>query len=428
MKKAIVVGSGAGGATVAKELQGKFAVTILEAGGEFHPFTANLSTVEKLRKTGLLFDERLIQLIFPMMKIRRTPDKMVLVNGIGTGGTTAISTANAIRKDHDLRRIGINLDTEYEELLKEIPISTQHQKMWRTHTNHAFEICREMDLQPKITPKMTDLNKCVGCGRCILGCPRGAKWDSRCFLSQALENGANLITGCRVQKVIIERKQVVGVLAISGRHSRFYPADLVILAAGGLATPVILQNSGIECKENLFVDPVLCVAAKLDGCRQNQEIPMPFIVQREHFIISPYFDFLSFFFNKKWKLPAHDIFSLQIKLADSNRGSISGKSIRKDLTQQDKNRLEEGVKLCKEILHRLRVENDSIFLGTINAGHPGGMFPLTENEANTLHHNLLPPNLHIADATLLPDSLGNPPSLTIMALAKRVSKLCSKEA
>jgi hypothetical protein len=166
----------------------------------------------------------------------------------------------------------------------------------------------------------------------------------------------------------------------------------------------------------------------LDGCRQNQEIPMPFIVQREHFIISPYFDFLSFFFNKKWKLPAHDIFSLQIKLADSNRGSISGKSIRKDLTQQDKNRLEEGVKLCKEILHRLRVENDSIFLGTINAGHPGGMFPLTENEANTLHQNLLPPNLHIADATLLPDSLGNPPSLTIMASAPRVSKLCSKEA
>jgi len=32
MKKAIVVGSGAGGATAAKELQGAFDVTLLEAG------------------------------------------------------------------------------------------------------------------------------------------------------------------------------------------------------------------------------------------------------------------------------------------------------------------------------------------------------------------------------------------------------------
>lgn len=43
MKKVIVVGSGAGGATVARELQGKFSVTILEAGKEFHPFSLNRS-------------------------------------------------------------------------------------------------------------------------------------------------------------------------------------------------------------------------------------------------------------------------------------------------------------------------------------------------------------------------------------------------
>ena len=117
MKNAIIVGSGAGGATVAKELQGKFNVTILEAGGEFHPFAGNLSVIEKLRKTGLFFDERLIQFLFPTMKIRKTTDKVVLVNGLGTGGTTTISTANAVRKDHDLQKIGINLDSEYKELV-----------------------------------------------------------------------------------------------------------------------------------------------------------------------------------------------------------------------------------------------------------------------------------------------------------------------
>jgi choline dehydrogenase-like flavoprotein len=428
MKQAIVVGSGAGGATIAKELQGKYAVTVLEAGEEFRPFSANMAALERLRNTGLLFDEKMIQLIFSAMRIRKTEDHVVLVNGIGTGGTTAISTANAVWRDQDLRRIGINLDAEYKELKNEIPISTEHQKSWQTHTNHLFDTCQEMGLQPVITPKMIDFGKCIRCGRCIFGCSREAKWDSRYFLKQALDNGARLIKGCRVQKVIIEQGQAVGVQTVSRRRSQFYPADLIILAAGGLGTPVILRNSGLECEASLFIDPVLCVAAKWERYRQNQEIPMPFIIQREHLIISPYFDFLSFFFNKKWKFPASDILSLQIKLADSNRGSILDKVVQKTLTQQDQERLIEGVELCKEILKRLGVKEDSIFLGTINAGHPGGMLPLTENESDTYHHGSLPKKLYVADATILPDSMGNPPSLTIMALAKRISKQCLSSA
>ena len=31
---------------------------------------------------------------------------------------------------------------------------------------------------------------------------------------------------------------------------------------------------------------------------------MPFVVEREGYIISPYFDFLSFFFNARWLRPA----------------------------------------------------------------------------------------------------------------------------
>ena len=63
-------------------------------------------------------------------------------------------------------------------------------------------------------------------------------------------------------------------------------------------------------------------------------------------------------------------------------------------------------------------------LGTVNGGHPGGTLPLTAHEAETLHHDRLPPNLYVADASLLPRSMGNPPSLTIMALAKRVAIRC----
>jgi len=96
MKRAIVVGSGAGGATAAKELQGAFDVTVLEAGGPFRPFDVDLSLVEKVKRIGLLFDEREIRLLFPAMKIQKTADGMVLVKGITTGGTTTLATGNAL--------------------------------------------------------------------------------------------------------------------------------------------------------------------------------------------------------------------------------------------------------------------------------------------------------------------------------------------
>ncbi len=116
-----------------------------------------------------------------------------------------------------------------------------------------------------------------------------------------------------------------------------------------------------------------------------------------------------------------------IKLADSNAGGVNASGINKNLTDIDRERLEEGVNLCKEIFMRLGIDKERIFLGTINAGHPGGMLPLTENEAFTFHNPVLPENLYVADATLFPHSLGNPPILTIIAMAKRISKICAEK-
>jgi choline dehydrogenase-like flavoprotein len=425
MKHAIVVGSGAGGATAAKELQGRFDVTVLEAGGAFRPFGLGLPAIERMKKAGLLFDERELPLIFPTIQVRKTPE-MVLVNGIGLGGTTTICTGNALRMDRDLRALGIDLDAEFEEVYREIPVTTVHQKRWHKHTRRLFEICREMDLDPQPTPKMGDYDKCAGCGRCVFGCTRGAKWDSRQFLQIALERGARVMTRCRAERVVIENGRATGVEVRKGWSRQFYPADLVVLAAGGFGTPVILQNSGISCESRLFVDPVLCVAMRCGDVHQCREIEMPFVVQREHLILSPYFDYLSFPFNKVWRYPAKDILGMMIKLADSPTGAISKRSLGKALTDEDRQRLSEGVEICREILCRFGGRQDPIFLGTINAGHPGGMLPLTEQEAESFHHRRLPGNLYVADATLFPQSLGNPPILTIIAMAKRVSRMCAQ--
>jgi ferredoxin len=301
---------------------------------------------------------------------------------------------------------------------------------------------------------MVDFGRCRRCGRCVLGCPYGAKWDSRRFLDDARSKGAQLVTGCNVRKVVIRGVRAaggraigvraagvraaggraigvraadgraIGVRARVGARAVFFPADLVVLSAGGLGTPAILERSGIRCEPRLFVDPVLCVAAPWPESRQHHEVPMPFVVQRPGYIISPYFDYLSFLFNRCWRLPAGGILALMIKLADSERGRVParGYGMDKRLTAEDRRRLAEAEALCRELLVRFGADPRDIFLGTLNAGHPGGMLPLTAAEAATLHPACLPANLYVADATLLPRSQGNPPILTILALARRVAR------
>jgi choline dehydrogenase-like flavoprotein len=424
MNNAVVIGSGAGGAMCARELQGKYQVTILEAGREFRPFGLNLSLIEKLRKTGLLFDAREIEWIFPAISIRRAGPGMILVSGRGSGGTTTLSTGNALRRDGALRALGIDLDEEFAALSGEIPVFADHMQKWRPRTRDFFTICREMKLEPRALPKMGDHAHCQSCGRCVLGCPHGIKWDSRRLLDQARKNGARLLTGHRAERVVHEKGRAHGVLARHGGRKKWFPADLVIVAACGLGTPQVLQDSGIACDATLFVDPVLCVAAEMEGCFQNRELPMPFAVQGNGYIISPYFDHLSFFFNREWRQKAGNIYSLMIKLADDNQGRIAAGRIQKTLTAADRERLGEAAATCAEMFQRAGVDKSRLFFGTLNAGHPGGMLPLNAAQAKTFHDPRLPENVFVADASLFPAALGNPPILTIMALAKRIAKLC----
>lgn len=421
MKKVIVVGSGAGGATVARALQGAFQVTVLEAGQEFRRFSMELGLPDRLKRLGLLFDAREIHALFPAMRVQ-SADGMVVVRGHGTGGTTTIGTGNALALDQGLRALGIDLEDEFTGLRREIPITTGHQPHWRATTRRVFENCQQMKLDPEPLPKMGEHEHCRSCGRCIFGCPFGVKWDSRVFLNEARTHGATVRTGWTVRNLVLVDGGASGVVATSGWTRRFFPADIVVLAAGGLGTPVILERSGVACEPRLFVDPVLCVAAPWPAARQNEELAMPFYVEHEHYIVSPYFDNLSYFFNRSWRSPAPDTLSLMIKLADTASGSTPRGRVRKSLTDQDQRHLAEAVQLCTRILERMGVKKESLVMGTLNGGHPGGMVPLAAEDAVTLHPARLPHNVYVADASLFPESPGGPPSLTIMALAERVAK------
>lgn len=416
MKKVIVIGSGAGGAMAARMLSKDFDVTVLEAGGEFKPLVLPLDKLAKFRWTGLYFDERLIQLLLPSMRIDRQKE-MVMVYGKGVGGTTTLATGNAVRADDGLKRIGIDLDEEFDELYRELPITTDHQRYWSPITKRTFQVMQEMGMDPQPMPKLLRPGSCRLCGHCSIGCPTRAKWDTRELLE-----GIHVEKDCKVTRIEITDGIARKVHAVKGLRHITLDADIVVVAAGGYGTPDVLRASGISCQPTLFVDPVLCVAAPMPGVRQDRQLLMPFVSRQDKYIISPYMDWLSFFFNPSWRKPMDGMVSLMIKLADVEQGDEHKGKMDKVLTRQDHRILKQGVDDCREILIQMGAKKEDIILGTLNAGHPGGMLPLTPAEASTLHSPLLPENLYVCDASILPQSLGLPPMLTIMALAKRIAK------
>ena len=103
-------------------------------------------------------------------------------------------------------------------------------------------------------------------GRCCganehLGCRCGAKWTARDYLKDAVAAGAELLIETECEEVLVEAGTAVGVRARSRNGERTaYRARRVILAAGGLATPLLLQRAGIDdAGDGCFMDPTVVV-------------------------------------------------------------------------------------------------------------------------------------------------------------------------
>ncbi len=422
--RALVVGTGAGGATAARELALEgFEVVVLEAGKPFKPFTRKLAWAAPLRRAGMLGSERTISRIFPAMEARRSSKELVLVRGIAAGGCTVLSCGNLVRADNGLRDIGLDLSPEFAELEGLVGVSAVPRERWRPLSGKMFDAAEEMGMGPAATPKAVDMGKCVSCGLCELGCATGARWDSRRFLGDMLRRGGTIRYGTPVRNVLVEKGVARGVLAGGEGAPETINGDVVVLAAGAIGNARILKSSGLRAEDRLWADVVLTVGGRSKGSRMLEEPPMVWHARREGYMLSPYIDVLSHWFHGDWRsVPVGDRVGMMVKLADEADGAISADgTVVKAVTERDRARLDEAAGLARRVMEEAGVEGPFVD-GMLNGGHFGGTVPLGREAVATMRPAGMPDGLWVGDLSLAPRSEGLPTMLVAAALGLRVAR------
>lgn len=417
----IIIGSGAGGATAAKELSelGKN-VLVLEKG--------------KLEKHMGTFQDSLR--FYDANKLTRMPKKskegVIIWRTIMAGGSTMVSCGNGIRcLQQDFLDFGIDLEKEFLEAEREIKIRPTSENLLSEGSKKIKFAAAELGYNMQLMPKFIYQEKCKNCGQCVFGCPKGAKWTAVNYLNQAIEKGVKIEYSVSAEKVILDNGKVIGVTAIGKNGKQNYFADIVILAAGGLGTPVILQKSGIKnAGQGLFTDLLINTYGITERINQKNEPVMSLVCsdlyEEKGFILStfvnssPLIRFIELG-PKGFVLPNNRLIGIMNKTADESNGQvyIDG-TVSKPVTEKDWQRLQEGSAIAKEILLKAGAKPDSILFSKVQGAHPGGTAAIGKIVDKDLQTEIK--DLYICDASVLPKAPGMPPILTICALAKKLVK------
>lgn len=414
---AIVVGSGPGGATVARELSGKGKkVLLLERGGDPVP-------------KGSLFQT------LPTIRAFKTTGNTTIMTQAVAGGATFSFCAVAMDPPYEVfESYGVDLREDVAEIRKELGVAPLPDRLIGPMSRRIMAAARESGIDWRKLPKFIDPSRCFpGCWRCAYNCPRGAKWTARRFAVQTTDNGGDFIAGANVERVVIENGKAAGVRYTSHGRSVEAEAPVVVLSAGGMYSPGLLEKAGIEgAGRDFFFDPLLVLTGVVEGEKGGlREIPMSAGIDfvEEGYLLTDFTPTglrylgsalaagrLDRVFSGKSAL------SILIKIRDELSGSLSKKGpVRKDLGEIEKKRFAGGIEIAEGILKRAGAR--SLFKTSIVGSHPGGTAKIGEFVDKDLETGI--GNLYVCDASVIPVSWGLPPVLTLISLGKRLARhLC----
>lgn len=417
----LIVGSGAGGATLARELSKRGKEVLVVERGRYE------------EKIGTLQDALRY---FDGTKLTKTPAKskegVILWRTLMAGGSTVVSCGNSTRcLEEELADFGITLDEEFAEAEREMNVSPIAEGLLSEGSERIMWAAKELGYKMELMPKFIDPVRCQKCGQCVFGCTNGAKWTALDCLEEARQSGADILYDTRIQQVLVENGKARGVRGVGPQGQIEILSDVVILAAGGLGTPVILQQSGVkDAGPGLFVDLFVNTYGVTKGLNQIHEPTMALVDHEFHkskgFILSPFVQHarMTRFMEigaRGLTLPTRRLIGIMTKTADEPVGRVyPDGTVSKPVTERDWTRLREGSSIAKEILVKAGADGKSIVVSKPQGAHPGGTAAVGKVVDKDLQTNV--DNLFVCDASVFPAAPGMPPILTIVALAKQLAK------
>ena len=478
---ACVIGTGAGGAAVAKELaEGGMAVVMLEEG-EHHTtddFTARPREMPAriYRDAGMTTTVGNPPIILPL--------------GLGVGGTTTINAGTCFRTPAPVlemwrERFGLDeltpaeLDPYFRRVERVINVS---QVPPHLAGRNAEVVKRGADRLGWANDYIyRNVRGCVGSGVCSVGCPTSAKQSANLsYVPLAWLAGATTYTGARATHIEMARNQARAVNARTTGGGRLrVETDTVVVACGTIHTPLFLRSNGLgttsgELGHNLAIHPATGVRALFD-----EEIDMARGVPQSLYIDEfaderlmfegaagpPDYLAMSLPFSRE----RHRDLMLRFKhfsqfglmVSDLSRGSVRERfgrpEIRYDLNAEDTLAFKRGIELLCELyfaagarrvlppiehVGMLESEDDLEAMRrrtlkpkhlTLMAFHPLGTARADARPAHGVVDGDLKlhdaEGIYVADGSVVPSSLGVNPQITIMALASRLAyRLLGKAA
>lgn len=408
---AIIVGSGTCGATIAKELsKQKKKVLVLERGG-------NAPLKESLMGLASIANEV------------RVTEKLKDMRAFTTGGTTALYFAVAELPSIDIfKSLGIDLTEELELARKELPIAELPDELIGAQAIRLRESAKALGYNWKKNLMLIDQSKFCNDNFYEV------KWKSRSYMLDAVRDGATLINQATVSKVIIEKKRAIGVeyripRKFTGQEICKAYGEKIILAAGSLATPIILRDSGIKSVTNhgFYINPSIgfigsvpglagtnnfcgCMGAKLDD-------DIDFIDANFHRFLFNIGMLVSFKPLRIASYPKH--IGITVKVKDPVGGELlDNGSYNKILTDDVYKKLKKGEEAANNILKNAGARN--IFKTSIISGGAFGTIGIQKHVDDKLQTEY--ECLHVCDGSILPDKGRVAPTLTLVCLGKYLAK------
>jgi choline dehydrogenase-like flavoprotein len=469
---ACVIGTGAGGAAVAKELaEGGMSVAMLEEG-EWHDtddFTARPRemTARLYRDAG------------QTTTLGNTP--IVLPLGRMVGGTTAINSGTCFRTPEPVLAYwretfglealtGEALEPYFRRVERTINVAQVPAEIAGPNARLIAGASERLGWSGDYI--FRNAKGCVGSGVCAFGCPAGAKQHvGITYVPRAWAAGATTYTGTTARRIAMSGHRARGVDAsTAGGGWLHVEAEHVIVACGAIHTPAFLARQGLglasgELGRNLAIHPATAVRALMDEeVRQWEGVPQSYFIDEfadegimfegatgppDYFAMT--IEALGPEHHERMAAyPRMSQFGLMV--SDTSRGrvreALGRPQIHYDVNLSDVATFKRGLELLTELyweagarevlvpvagvpplragdsgpLQRAEVRARDL---TLMAFHPLGSARAGADPARAVLDGDLRVHgvagLHVADGSAVPSSLGVNPQITIMSLATRLA-------